>query len=90
MDEAKMPPPSLDEALANLARVLKHSGHVLRAQGAFGWVCQGNVVKARELLSDLPVDVLAQVADAAAVLRDLAYEAGAPKDPWTTEQEADR
>lgn len=70
-----MPPPSLDEALANLAWVLKHSAHVLRAQ---------------ELLSDLPVDVLVQIADAAAVLRDLAYEAGAPKDPWTTEQEADR
>lgn len=89
MDEAKMPSPSLEESLAKLGRVLTQSGNVLRAQGAFGWVYQGNLVKARELLSDLPVDVLEQVADAAAVLRGLAYEAGAPKDPWTTEQEAD-
>lgn len=79
MAEAKMPSPSLEESLAKLGRVLTQSGNVLRAQGAFGWVYQGNLVKARELLSDLPVDVLEQVADAAAMLRDLADEAGATK-----------
>ena len=70
-----MPSPSLEETLAKLGRVLTQSGNVLRAQGAFGWVYQGNLVKARELLSDLPVDVLEQVADAAGVLKDLAGEA---------------
>ena len=75
MAEAKMPSPSLEESLAKLGRVLTQSGNVLRAQGAFGWVYQGNLVKARELLSDLPVDVLEQVVDAAGVLKDLAGEA---------------
>lgn len=64
----------LNEALQKLGQGLNKVGHGLTAQAALGRIMDGNEAKARELLGQLPVDVVKLVSIAARALADLADE----------------
>ena len=61
----------------NFLAAVRDSGHILVAQGAFGWLVRGDLDRARRELGKLPVEKLTAVSLAAAALSSLADEVAA-------------
>lgn len=72
---------NLSNALGQLPKALEKMGHIAAAQGAMGWMVQGEMEKAREALAGLPVEQLQAVSVAAAALASLADEVAMEKKP---------
>lgn len=70
---------ALGDAAKKFSEGTQHTGHILTAQGAMGWVYRGDLEKARQVLQKLPADKLAEVSAAAAALSSLADEVAAAK-----------
>jgi len=70
---------AMGEAAEKIREGMEHTGHILTAQGAMGWVYRGDLEKARTMLEKLPADKLAEVSAAAAALSSLADEVAAAK-----------
>lgn len=70
---------AMGEATKKFSEAMQHTGHILTAQGAMGWVYRGDLASARRALEKLPADKLAEVSAAAAALSSLADEVAAAK-----------
>lgn len=78
MKRMEEPASDLGEMLAQagreLGKALGNLGFVASAQGAMGWMVQGEPEKAREALDGLDEDQRAKVAEAARQLAEMAQE----------------
>lgn len=72
---------ALSDAVGEFGKAMEKTGHILTAQGAMGWMVQGELEKAREALAGLPVEQLQAVSVAAAALASLADEVAMEKKP---------
>jgi hypothetical protein len=70
---------AMGEAAKKFSDGMQHTGHIMTAQGAMGWVYRGDLEKARAVLEKLPADKLAELSMAAAALSSLADEVAAAK-----------
>lgn len=68
---------SFKDAWAELGKAIESVGHVIAAQGALGYMLNGDLANARETLANLPADQLQSVSVAAAALSSLADEIAA-------------
>lgn len=69
------------DALKKLADTMLNLGHIMSAQGAFGWMYRGDLDHARAVLAKLPPEVLQQVSVAASALSTLADEVAGEDKP---------
>lgn len=70
---------NLAAALEKFSAGMEHTGHILTAQAAMGWIYRGDLAAARRSLRKLPPEKLAEVSTAAAALSSLADEVAAAK-----------
>lgn len=68
---------NLADAIGEFARGMEQVGHIAIAQGAMGWIYQGDMESAQREVAKLPPEQLSALSIAAATLSSLADEEAA-------------
>jgi hypothetical protein len=76
MEDWKM---ELERVFHEFVDALEKAGHVASAQAAMGWMFQGDLQKARDVLSDLPMEQLRAISVTASALSSLSDEIATEK-----------